>query len=106
GWRCAEPRDLASKKCSMVRFALALAQEPAPIVARDRADRFRNGNEPVLLLVDLAIGFQTVVACAHAMQRDQDHRQMIGETKRKFRAPLSGPGDGPLEALLRRGVPM
>ena len=86
--------------------ALALPQEYAPIVARDRPDRFWNGNEPVLLLIDMAVGFQPFVAGAHAMQGDQDHRQVIGETKRKFRAPLSRPGDGPLETVLRRGVPM
>src|ERR1700733_6019722 len=101
--RCAKPGHFAGKKWTKVAFAFAPAQEFAPIVARDRADRFRNGNEPILLMVDLAIGFQAVVACAHAMQGDQDHRQVIGETKRKLPAPLPRPGDGPLESLLRGG---
>ena len=48
GWRRAEPRDFASEKCAIVAFALALAEKLTPIVARDLADRLRNGNEPVL----------------------------------------------------------
>ncbi len=105
GWRRAEPRDFAGEERAIVAFALALAEELAPIVARDLADRLGNGNEPVLLMIDIAIGFEPFVARAHAMQGDQDHRQVIGEAEREFRAPLSRPRDGPLEPLSRRGVP-
>src|SRR6478609_7403741 len=73
---------------------------------RDLAHWWRNGNEPILLTINVAIGFEPFVACAHAMQGDQDHRQMVGEKERKFRAPLSRPGDGPLEPFVGRGVLM
>src|SRR5580692_11992250 len=55
-------------------------------------------------MIDVAIGFKPFVARAHTMQGDQDHRQVIGETKRKFRAPPSRPGDGSIESLSRRAV--
>ena len=106
GRRRAKPRHFAGKKCAIVAFALALAEKRAPILARDRADTLGHGNEAVLPTIDLAIGLQSFVARAHAMQRDQDHRQVIGEAERELRAPLSRPGDGPRESLVRRGVPM
>src|SRR5271154_1986654 len=57
-------------------------------------------------MVGIAIGLQALVARAPAMQRDQDHRQVIGKAERELPAPLSRPGEGPLESLLRRGVLM
>ena len=98
--RCAEPRHFAGEERPIVAFTLALAQELTPIVARDLGRRFGNGNEPVPLMVDLAIGFQAFVACAHAMQRDQNHRQVIGEKEGELGAPLSRPCDRPLESAL------
>src|ERR1700733_15716785 len=106
GRRCAETRDLVGKEGALVASALALAKKLTPIVARDLADPCGDGNEAVLPMIDMAIGLQSLVARAHAMQRDQDHRQVIGEAEWKFRAPLSRPGDRPLEAVLRRGVPI
>ena len=47
-------------------LALALAQKFAPILAGDLADRRGDRNEAVLLMIDAAIGFQPVVARAHA----------------------------------------
>ena len=52
-------------------------------------------------MVDMGIGLEPIVACAHAIERDQDHRQVIGEKEREFRAPLSRPGESPLEPVPR-----
>ncbi len=35
-------------------------------------------------MIDVAIVFQPFIASPHAMQRDQDHRQMIGEAEREL----------------------
>ena len=98
--RRAEPGHFAGEERPIVAFTLALAQELAPIVVRDLARRIGNGNEAVLLTVDLTIGFEPFVACAHPMQRDQNHRQMIGEKEGELGAELSRPCDRPLESML------
>ena len=51
-------------------------------------------------MIDVAIGFQPFVACAHPVQGDHDHRQVIGEKERELGAPLSRPCDSPLESVL------
>ena len=62
GRRRAEPSDFAREKRPVVALALPLAKEFAPIVARDLADPLRNGREPILLVIEVAIGFQPFVA--------------------------------------------
>ena len=95
----AEARDFVGEERAVVALALALAQKITPILAVDFADRRGNGNQPVLLVVDTAVGFQPIIARAHAMQRDQNHRQVIGETDREFHTPLSRPSHRPLESV-------
>ena len=99
-----EPRRLAGEERPVVALALALAQEIAPCAAVNLADARRNGNEAVLPLVDVGIGLQPFVARAHAIERDQNHGQVIGEKEREFHAPLSRPRERPLEAVPSRGA--
>jgi hypothetical protein len=88
--------NLAGEEKAIVALTLALAETFAPIIPSDFADSFGRGNEPVHVTVDVTIGFQSFRAGAHAIERDQHHWQMIGETIGEFRAPASRPGHGAL----------
>ncbi len=75
----AEPGDLPVEEGAGVGLPPPVAQHRGPPVAAEGLDRRGLGQEPVAVAVDGKKGRHPVSVRPHAVERDQDHREMVGQ---------------------------
>lgn len=87
----AEPAGFGDEEGTVIRLARTIAKRLGPGRPDNRGNRRRHQRKCMALAILLVPLFQPLRRGAEAIERDQHHRNMVGQQIGKFDAILAGP---------------